>query len=115
MEEDKLTPAMAHLLYTLFEYQFRVLPSQRWTFVKYITNREQGEFRINGTLGHGGKFYKNLKTACPWYVDMYPEDQTDEQIDHIVRVNDALGQLFEHGLEHPQTHYLICTMCRPQN
>ncbi|KKN19810.1 hypothetical protein LCGC14_0941940 [marine sediment metagenome] len=47
------------------------------------------EFRFQGSLGFGGKFWRNGR----FYVTCYSEDETPERMATIERTNDALSIL----------------------
>ena len=47
-------------------------------FLAYITANQQGEFRFQGTLGFGGKFYFNWPTEIR--VSCYQEDETPDRV-----------------------------------
>lgn len=48
------------------------------------------EFRFQGNLGFGGKFWRN---DGRFYVNCYREDETPERLETIERTNEALSSL----------------------
>jgi hypothetical protein len=59
-------------------------------FVNYfLEKRSNQEFRFGGTLGHGGKFWRN---ACLYYVTCYHEEETPKRREIIGRVNLLLAK-----------------------
>lgn len=64
----------------------------RGSFVRYFLSetRSGGEWRFVGTLGFGGKFYRNSGGD---YVSCYREDLTPERDEVINRVNEAIARL----------------------
>ena len=64
----------------------------RDSFVRWFVedSRYSKEFRFQGSLGFGGKFWRNNDRL---YVNCYSEDETPERMRVIERVNDALSSL----------------------
>jgi hypothetical protein len=63
----------------------------RVAFVREFTKgRPTMEYRFQGALGFGGKFYpQNMRVSC------YPEDETPERREMVRRANEALRALLE--------------------
>lgn len=53
-------------------------------------NIDTREYRFMGSLGFGGKFRVGYRT---WRVDCYPEDETIQRKDSVVRANRRLATL----------------------
>jgi hypothetical protein len=58
----------------------------------FVGNLSRGcvEWRFQGTLGFGGKFWN---ANDRWYVTCYPEDSTDERRAVIAVANERLARL----------------------
>lgn len=64
---------------------------QRESFVRsYTTEPLTTEWRFQGTLGFGGKFWRN---GGHYYVTYYPEDRTAEREEAVKKVNALLREL----------------------
>jgi len=63
---------------------------EKGAFVQAVVGPNFTEWRFQGTLGFGGKFWNN---AGKWYVSCYPEDQTSAMKQTIVEANVALATL----------------------
>lgn len=61
----------------------------------YFINNDSGEFRFQGNLGFGGKFYFD---ELGWRVGFYPEDHTQKRQDISNEVNAILDNKFEYHL-----------------
>lgn len=64
-----------------------------YSFVYHVT-RDCMEYRLNGSLGFGGKFRNNGNRSNTPHVDCYPEDETPERLARIEAVNKRLDALF---------------------
>lgn len=78
----------------------------RYGFVHHQTQRFETEWRFQGALGFGGKFWRT-NTVRPdmswgerWYVNCYREDETSERLAMIENANARLWEL--------QQEFAIC-------
>jgi hypothetical protein len=55
-------------------------------------NTKGSEFRFQGSLGFGGKFWRNYEH---WYINCYPEDESPQRLAVIEKVNNLLKELME--------------------
>lgn len=68
-------------------------------FVYHQTNEVCSEYRFQGKLGFGGKFWRNMGIRGDgtwgerWYVTYYSEDETNARLEITERVNKALWNL----------------------
>lgn len=68
-------------------------------FVFHETTKYIDEWRFMGRLGFGGKFRRNRgwrddgTWGEKWYVDCYPEDETDDRRALIAAANKRLADL----------------------
>lgn len=64
---------------------------EKWSFQHYVgeDNRFGHEWRFQGALGFGGKFYNDGR----WRVGCYPEDKTAERGVMIDRANARLADI----------------------
>jgi hypothetical protein len=57
------------------------------------------EFRFQGKLGFGGKFWvspvRALRNLCPWFVSCYSEDETPEREAMVRLANERLLELWQ--------------------
>lgn len=67
-------------------------PMERMSFVMAFTQVEYpcSEYRFQGTLGFGGKFYRS---GGRHHIGQYPEDATPKTRETIEKVNQALAAL----------------------
>lgn len=88
-----LTPEQADAVFTILVEHAGAHPDDRAEFL-YHETKDGGctEFRFQGSLGFGGKFYVN---ADRWYVGAYREDMTPDRAEVIERVNGLLAGLRE--------------------
>ncbi len=89
--------ALAEAIYDLLEGD-GADPLQRFSFVHWFREPDQREWRFIGSLGFDGKFWKS---DGRFYVNCYPEDETDERRSTIKRLNDALAALRQRKLTAP--------------
>lgn len=64
-----------------------------YSFVRYLAEDKLGfghEYRFQGALGFGGKFYNDYFS---WRVDYYPENETPERIEMRKHANERLAAL----------------------
>lgn len=66
-------------------------PDERASFVYYQLERRCSEYRLNSSLGFGGKF--KIASDGRWHVDTYREDETPERRTKIDKANARLAQL----------------------
>lgn len=64
--------------------------SHREPFIAYLTNNTWGEYRFQGNLGFGGKFYFG-PGECR--VGQYREDETPESRKAVDRINAKLQSI----------------------
>ncbi len=91
--EGALTEAEAHAIYdVLVQHAGEHDPDgyERRAFVYNQTRRFCGEYRFQGALGFGGKFWR----SDGWRVNCYPEDRTPERESVIEATNTALSGLY---------------------
>ena len=70
-------------------------------FVLHFTSEEPPrEWRFQGSLGFGGKFYVDRDR---WRVGCYREDDTPERLRTIEEMNKALERLYETRASHEET------------
>lgn len=69
-------------------------PHRYTEFLLYLAKPAWGghEFRFQGALGFGGKFYNDGRV---WRVGCYGEDRTPERLAMIARANVSLAALKE--------------------
>lgn len=60
------------------------------SFVYHATREHNLEWRFCGVLGFGGKFKNN---TWGWYIDCYVEDNRDDRIEIIEKVNKILREM----------------------
>lgn len=63
---------------------------QRETFVRDFAEDTTTEWRFQGLLGFGGKFWRN---DGRYYISCYPEDRTAERDAIVEKVNELLKEL----------------------
>lgn len=83
----------AHRIYNVLTSDAAAREFNREEFLQWFAQgeREGGrEFRFCGSLGFGGKFWRNMGR---WYVNCYREDATEERQRIIQRVNEKLERL----------------------
>jgi len=66
----RLTAAQANAVYDLLVQHAGASEEGRESFVSAETSQHCTEYRFGGSLGFGGKFWRN---AGAWYVTAYPE------------------------------------------
>lgn len=108
-----LTEADAHAAFDVLVEHAGASAGQREEFVANQTYTVVEEFRFGGTLGFGGKFYRDV-TLLPdrtlgehWRVSCYPEDRTPERQQAIADTNAALmatlARRADHGAADPSS------------
>lgn len=95
MRTVPLPEVTANAVYEILERECGAPAHGRWTFVSEFTSeRPTHEWRFQGALGFGGKFYFNLNDDRPMRVGCYREHETSERLAMMARANDALVTLF---------------------
>jgi hypothetical protein len=88
-----MTRAQAHIAYNILVLFAGAHPQDRESFVRYVTDGgAYHEYRFQGCLGFGGKFYDSASGPSVGY---YPEDATPERDAVMKRVNALLALLYE--------------------
>lgn len=90
-----MTPEVAEQVYDILVATCGAAEQNRDSFVRYLSDGEEyhgHEFRFQGDLGFGGKFYDSLGT---WWVACYPEDETAERVKMIRLANVEIARLRE--------------------
>lgn len=85
-----LTRDEAYNIYTILVEECGALEREREHFVYVQTDGDVPEYRFQGDLGFGGKFWRNNGR---WYVNCYPENETHERFMMIRRANIRLANL----------------------
>ena len=67
-------------------------PDDRLDFISLQAREVCPEWRFQGDLGYGGKFWRS---AGRWYVDCYPEDSSPDSRKIIDEANWQLAALLE--------------------
>lgn len=93
----RLTVEQASAIYDVLIAECGATEFWRSNFLTCLSHDEIPcrEYRFQGTLGFGGKFYKS---SDAWRVDCYPEDRTAEREAVIVRTNARLREMFRAAL-----------------
>ncbi len=87
-----LPTALVHAVYDVLVDEAGASETWRQDFVHAHTVRPTcQEYRFQGVLGFGGKFWPSN-----WTVTCYPEDETPERLAVIARVNASLAELRSH-------------------
>ena len=77
-------------IYTILVEECGALESMRADFVYHQTREGCHEWRFTGTLGIGGKFWRN---GGKWYVNTYPEALMKKVETYIKKANMRLVHL----------------------
>lgn len=83
-EKTKIYKSHTSILYSIY------FADERYDFIAHITTGTR-EYRFQGSLGFGGKFYNDHK----WRIGCYKEDDTPERTAVIEEINTALEQMRE--------------------
>jgi hypothetical protein len=83
-----VTEEQANAVYTVLVEHAGAAEWQRDEFVQLHVEGRCDEFRFQGDLGFGGKFWRH-----DWRVSCYPEDETPARVEAIRVTNEALDQL----------------------
>lgn len=89
----RLSKRMANRVYDILVEVCGALEAQRDRFVAYQTERADGqcsEWRFQGRLGFGGKFWRQHGRL---YVNYGSEDASDEKMSICNEANHRLGKL----------------------
>jgi hypothetical protein len=81
-----------HVIYNILVDVCEAPESSRDAFIQYYVENLDGEYRFQGNLGFGGKFYFGKDR---WYVAYYYEDITDERVKVASKVNHRLANFRE--------------------
>lgn len=87
---NKLPPKKAEHVWDALEIFGGAHPADREDFLYAVTTTGITEWRFQGKLGFGGKFWLSNGR---WYVSCYSEDLTPERIELVKRINDLLEDL----------------------
>lgn len=90
MNNDNLPDVMANDVYNLLVAHCEARETNREFFVRWFVNESGNEWRFQGALGFGGKFWRTLGR---WHVNYYREDETPEREAMYEAVNTALKDL----------------------
>lgn len=91
-----MTEEYANVVYDALVKHAGAPESRRGEFVYHQTNEFCIEYRFMGSLGFGGKFWRNAGSLRDgswgemWYVNNYSEDETVNSVAMVNRTNDAL-------------------------
>jgi hypothetical protein len=90
MREELLTLERAEKIYDLLVSLGGASESMRSSFIYHHCENPDGcgEWRFQGKLGFGGKYYSRMNR-----VDAYTEDRTQEVIDIIEKLNILLSEV----------------------
>lgn len=80
-----MTPEQANAVYDILIRHAGANEAMRGEFVLLMTNHRCDEFRFIGSLGFGGKFWRDR-----WQVTCYPEGLTPARAETIRVTNAAL-------------------------
>jgi len=89
-----MTPEVANDIYNILVEECGAPESMRENFVYSQTNEFIKEWRFQGRLRFGGKFWRR-RDDSQWDVNYYPEDQTAERDAMQARANERLADLRE--------------------
>jgi len=89
-----LTVEQAAAVWKVLRLHAGASDSGRTSFISHVTDRDAGEYRFQGKLGFGGKFYCSGR----WYVSNYKEDRTPETEQIISKVNRLLAVIQQGGI-----------------
>jgi hypothetical protein len=88
----RLTKEVANKIYDILE-DIGASSTMRESFVYTQTHEDCHEWRIEGHLGFGGKFWNDLYEPYEWCVSCYSEDETKKRIKIIATTNKKLKEL----------------------
>lgn len=86
-----IEPALSNKVYDILIAECGAKEYWRENFVHCFQEGCQ-EYRIQGSLGFGGKFRNNSNGV---YVDMYPEDETPERLEAARKATALIKELFD--------------------
>lgn len=87
-----LSQEAASAVYALLMEKGGAHPHDRDHFIFTQSSQFCGEWRFQGKLGFGGKFYRD---GNRWRVGLYREDETPERLQIVDEINDDLDVLFK--------------------
>ena len=97
MGTEKLTPEIAQKVYKILE-DIGAPSNMREAFIHYQTKDEIMEWRFQGLLGFGGKFwneYSYINNKYEWRVSCYTEDENPKRLKLIEETNKKLKILID--------------------
>jgi hypothetical protein len=89
----KLTSEIANKIYDILVKETGALEFGRERFVYTQTHEDCEEYRFQGSLGFGGKFWNDSFYINIWSVSYYPEDENKKRLKIIKRTNKKLEEL----------------------
>ena len=92
-DEFPMTPELANRIYDILQECCGATDYWRQNFVQVQTSRYETEYRFCGSLGFGGKLYRERWPKPHCRVSCYREDETPERRAAIERVNEILKAL----------------------
>jgi len=94
-----MNAATANQIYDVLVATCEAPESMRADFVHVQTTEFCKEWRFQGELGFGGKFWRGrhgwIFNRPNWFVNYYPEDRTPERDAMVEEANAALKYLYE--------------------
>jgi hypothetical protein len=89
--QDPLSKSAANSVYDVLVRECGASERNRESFVSAETASFITEYRFQGKLGFGGKFYR--ANGDNWYVAYYTEDASEERDQAAARANETLKEL----------------------
>jgi hypothetical protein len=89
----KMTKELASQIYDILVGTCGANLSEKEDFVSAQTDQLVSEWRFQGRLGFGGKFWRNYDR---WYVNCYPEDLTPEIAEMIQDANLKIAVIYSY-------------------
>jgi hypothetical protein len=90
VEEPAMCEDTAYVIYDILVINVAASENWRDDFIYHMTSGRTREYRFQGSLGFGGKFYTDT-----WRVSCYKEDETPERNKAIEQANAQLKLLRE--------------------
>jgi hypothetical protein len=91
LEVDISNETVANLIYDILVSTCGA-SDNGWGRYDFVHHFPTSEYRFQGSLGFGGKFWVNH--GC-WYVNCYREDETPGRLDAIASANVRLENLYQ--------------------
>lgn len=85
-----IQPHEARRIYDILVEECGASEKDRQWFVNLQTEDHVREYRFQGDLGYGGKFWRN---NGKWYVNFYAEDETSCRVEMTWKANKKLATL----------------------